>query len=55
MLIVCERAIAYDLHFHAAIAKASGNKRLQDEIHRYRLLVRSFCVMTGEKLLYNKL
>ena len=45
----CEKAIAFDLRFHEAIATASGNKRLKDEIHRYRLLVRSFCVMTGRQ------
>jgi DNA-binding GntR family transcriptional regulator len=45
----CEKAITYDIRFHEAIASACGNKRLRDEIHRYRLLVRSFCVMTGRK------
>ncbi len=45
----CEKAIAYDLHFHDAIASASGNTRLRDEIRRYRLLVRSFCVITGRR------
>lgn len=45
----CEKAIAFDLRFHEAIATASGSKRLKDEIHRYRLLVRSFCVMTGRQ------
>ena len=45
----CEKAIAYDLHFHEAIATASGNNRLRNEIRRYRLLVRSFCVLTGRR------
>jgi DNA-binding GntR family transcriptional regulator len=45
----CAKAIAFDLRFHEAIATASGNKRLKDEIQRYRLLVRSFCVMTGRQ------
>lgn len=45
----CEQAIAYDLRFHDAIASASGNRRLRDAIHRYRLLVRSFCVITGRQ------
>jgi len=45
----CAKAIAFDLRFHETIATASGNKRLKDEIHRYRLLVRSFCVMTGRQ------
>ena len=41
------RAIACDLHFHRQIAKASDNARLQRDIHRYRLLVRGFCRMSG--------
>ncbi|MCY2973243.1 MAG: GntR family transcriptional regulator [Planctomycetota bacterium] len=45
----CEKAIAYDLRFHETLATACGNKRLKDEIHRYRLLVRSFCVITGRQ------
>lgn len=45
----CERAIAYDLRFHETLATACGNKRLKDEILRYRLLVRSFCVITGRQ------
>lgn len=45
----CEKAIAYDLRFHEAIATASGNNRLRNEIRRYRLLVRSFCVLTGRR------
>jgi len=45
----CEKAIAYDLRFHESIASASGNKRLRNEIRRYRLLVRSFCVITGRQ------
>jgi DNA-binding GntR family transcriptional regulator len=45
----CEQAIAYDLRFHDAIASASGNQRLREAVHRYRLLVRSFCVITGRQ------
>jgi DNA-binding GntR family transcriptional regulator len=41
------RAIQYDLHFHRAVAKASGNGRLERDIQRYRLLVRGFCRMSG--------
>jgi len=41
-------AIAFDQMFHATIAGAAGNRRLEQEIGRYRLLVRSFCVMTGQ-------
>lgn len=41
------RAIAFDVHFHDRIAEASGNSRLRDDIARYRLLVRSFCRLTG--------
>lgn len=44
-----EKAIAFDLRFHQAIAAASGNRRLENEIKRYRLLVRSFCVITGQQ------
>lgn len=44
-----EKAIAYDLRFHATIANASGNRRLEAEILRYRQLVRSFCIMTGQQ------
>jgi len=42
-----ERAIEYDQRFHEAIANASGNRRLEREIQRHRLLVRSFCVLSG--------
>jgi len=45
----CEKAIAYDLRFHEIIASASGNNRLRNEVRRYRLLVRSFCVITGQR------
>jgi len=41
------RALEFDLRLHAAIAEAAGNQRLQADIERYRLLVRSFCRMTG--------
>ncbi len=41
------RAIDYDIRFHDVIAAACGNERLRKEIARYRLLVRSFCRLTG--------
>jgi DNA-binding GntR family transcriptional regulator len=41
------RTLDFDLRFHDAIAQASGNRRLQADISRYRLLVRAFCRMTG--------
>ncbi len=41
------RAIDFDLDFHAAVAEASGNRRLRDDIARYRRLVRCFCRLTG--------
>ncbi|WP_149494748.1 GntR family transcriptional regulator [Roseiconus lacunae] len=43
------KAIDYDIRFHAAIAQAADNSRLGDEINRYRLLVRSFCLLTGRE------
>ena len=45
-----KRAIDLDLKFHEMIAEASGNNRLNDEIKRYRLLVRAFCRITGNRL-----
>lgn len=46
------RALDFDQRFHDALAAASGNRRLRQEIAKYRLLVRAFCRMTGssEKL-----
>ncbi len=41
------RAIDYDLHFHRVIAHASGNRRLEKDINRYRTLVGGFCRLTG--------
>jgi DNA-binding GntR family transcriptional regulator len=41
------RAIDFDLAFHAAVAEACGNRRLRDDISRYRRLVRCFCRLTG--------
>ena len=41
------QALDFDLRFHDAIAAASGNRRLRQEIAKYRLLVRAFCRMTG--------
>ena len=46
----CDRAIAFDLRLHETIAHASGNSRLMKEIQKYRLLVRSFCVLTGQQV-----
>lgn len=44
-----ERALDFDRRFHDAIAAASGNRRLQADIARYRLLARAFCRMTGSR------
>ena len=44
------QALDLDLKFHELIAEASGNKRLINEINRYRLLVRAFCRITGNRL-----
>src|SRR5688572_22982593 len=41
------RALEFDARFHDAIAEAGGNRRLRDDIARYRLLVRAFCRLTG--------
>jgi len=41
-------ALAFDVRFHDAIAAASGNPRLRQEIAKYRLLVRAFCRATGK-------
>lgn len=41
------QALDFDQKFHDAIAAASGNRRLRQEIAKYRLLVRAFCRMTG--------
>lgn len=40
-------AIEFDLEFHDAVAEAAGNRRLRDDIARYRRLVRCFCKLTG--------
>ncbi|MGC3969527.1 MAG: GntR family transcriptional regulator [Pirellulales bacterium] len=42
-----ELAIEFDLQFHDAVAEAAGNRRLRDDIARYRRLVRCFCRLTG--------
>lgn len=44
-----QRAMEWDLQFHAAVAQASDNRRLTADIKRYRLLVRGFCRMTGKR------
>jgi DNA-binding GntR family transcriptional regulator len=41
------RALDFDIRFHDAVAASSGNRRLRQEIAKYRLLVRAFCRMTG--------
>lgn len=41
------RALDFDQHFHDTLARASGCRRLRDDVLRYRLLVRAFCRMTG--------
>jgi len=41
------RALDFDVRFHDAVAAAAGNRRLRQEIAKYRLLVRAFCRMTG--------
>jgi DNA-binding GntR family transcriptional regulator len=41
------QALDFDVRFHDAVASASGNRRLRQEIAKYRLLVRAFCRMTG--------
>jgi DNA-binding GntR family transcriptional regulator len=44
------RALDLDIKFHELIAEASGNERLNTEIKRYRLLLRAFCQITGNRL-----
>jgi DNA-binding GntR family transcriptional regulator len=41
------QALDFDLRFHDALALAAGNRRLRQEIAKYRLLVRAFCRMIG--------
>jgi len=41
------RALDFDVFFHDRIARASGNRRLHEDVSRYRLLVRAFCRITG--------
>ncbi len=41
------RAIELDVRFHDEIAAASGNRRLQAEIRKYRHLVRAFCRLSA--------
>ena len=40
-------ALEFDVRFHDAVSIASGNRRLRQEIAKYRLQVRAFCRMTG--------
>jgi DNA-binding GntR family transcriptional regulator len=42
-----QNALDCDIHFHEVLASACGNARLEKDIHRYRLLVRGFCRMSG--------
>ncbi|HLY12137.1 MAG TPA: GntR family transcriptional regulator [Planctomycetota bacterium] len=42
-----KQALDFDARFHDAVAAASGNRRLRQEISKYRLLVRAFCRVTG--------
>jgi len=41
------KALDFDVRFHDALATASGNRRLRQEIAKYRLLIRAFCRMIG--------
>jgi DNA-binding GntR family transcriptional regulator len=41
------QALDFDVRFHDTLAAGSGNRRLRQEIAKYRLLVRAFCRMTG--------
>ncbi len=43
------RALEFDVLFHDTLAEASGNRRLQDQISRLRLIVRAFCRMTATR------
>ncbi len=43
------RALEFDLLFHDTLAEASGNRRLQDQIARLRILVRAFCRITATR------
>ncbi|MEX0793794.1 MAG: GntR family transcriptional regulator [Pirellulaceae bacterium] len=45
----CARALESDLSFHNQLAIGCGSSRLADDIRRYRLLVRSFCRLSGTK------
>jgi len=40
------QAIEFDLRFHDVLAAAAGNRRLAEDIARYRRLVRCFCRLT---------
>ncbi len=43
------RVIDFDIRFHDTLAAACGNERMRKEIARYRLLVRAFCMVTGDE------
>jgi DNA-binding GntR family transcriptional regulator len=42
-----QKALDFDVRLHDALATAAGNRRLLQEIAKYRLLVRAFCRMSG--------
>lgn len=42
-----QKALDCDIHFHHVLADSCGNPRLERDIHRYRLLVRGFCRLSG--------
>lgn len=42
------KTLDFDVEFHDALASAGGNRRLREEIAKYRLLVRAFCRMTAD-------
>ena len=41
------KALDFDVRLHDALAAAAGNRRLGQEIAKYRLLVRAFCRISG--------
>ena len=43
------QALEFDLHFHDTLTSCCGNRRLQQEIARYRRLVRGFCRIVGRR------
>ncbi|MEW4564842.1 GntR family transcriptional regulator [Bremerella sp. JC770] len=43
----CQEALNQDSWFHDQLAMACDNRRMAEDIRRYRLLVRSFCRLVG--------